>query len=123
MTGHFYHADWSPDSASIATSDNLTGKVTVWDSNWQPQFELDGIGAVWSPDGTRLVTRAADIMVWDGQTGQEIYNLGEAADFSLFYNPIAWSPDGTRLAAGDVDGTITIWDAADGARTKRLAGP
>lgn len=114
LSGAIIHVAWSPDATRIATSDTDTNLVTIWDTNWQSQFQVQGTGAVWSPDGSRLVTRAANIMLWDGQTGQEIYSLSEAWDFSLFYNPIAWSPDGTRLAAGSIDGSITIWNAADG---------
>jgi WD40 repeat protein len=121
LAGTITHAAWSPDAAYIATGD-VDKTVTVWDANWQPQFQVEGVGAVWSPDGTRLVTRSGKIIMWDALTGQEIYSLKAADTFDLYYEPIAWSPDGTRLAAGDADGIITVWNTEDGAKLVEWQG-
>src|SRR6266446_2481061 len=33
---------------------------------------------------------------------------------SASVNAAAWSPDGTRIASGSADGTVQVWDAANG---------
>lgn len=116
-----FRADWSPDGTRIATSAD-DGMSTVWGANWQPQFRLEGIGALWSPDGRQIVTYGARFFVWDTGTGELLYAEGSPESFFNLYQPMAWSPDGMRLAIGDASGTISILDAADGTKQVEWAG-
>jgi WD40 repeat protein len=36
---------------------------------------------------------------------------------------VAYSPDGSKLAAGNLDGSIFLWDAANGKLLKKIKGP
>jgi predicted NACHT family NTPase len=36
---------------------------------------------------------------------------------------VAYSPDGSKLAAGNLDGTIFLWDAANGKLLRKIKGP
>ena len=39
----------------------------------------------------------------------------------MFKN-VAWSPDGTRLVGGGEDGSVYLWESANGTRLQRLSG-
>jgi WD40 repeat protein len=100
--------------------------VIVWNldqSHMERTIHADDSGVVWadiSNDGTRLVTGASRVRLWDLATGQQI---GPA-----FNGPAAWtvdlSPDGrTVVAAGD---GVIMWDVATGTALGRSfpgAGP
>ena len=87
--------------------------------------------AVFSPDGTRIVTAGEDktARIWDTATGKQIlvlrgHNSGLKSAF--------FSPDGTRIitTAGDVDRDVTgdsdytarLWDADTGTELAVLRG-
>ncbi len=62
--------------------------------------------AVFSPDGSRLVTsdERGILRIWDTATGQELLSFSASSGDSR----LAFSPDGTILAIGDTDGTIKL---------------
>ena len=37
-------------------------------------------------------------------------------------NAVEWSPDGRRIASGSDDGTVQVWDAADGSHVYTYRG-
>lgn len=61
--------------------------------------------ADWSPDGTRLVTAAADATaILHSNAGQECLS-GHQAEICH----VSFSPDGSRIATASLDGTVRIW--------------
>jgi WD40 repeat protein len=71
------------------------------------------ISAVFSPDGSRIVTVSGDTTagIWDAATAKEIAvprGLGSRVQSAAF------SPDGSRIVTTSDDETARIWDAATG---------
>jgi WD40 repeat protein len=66
--------------------------------------------AVFSPDGTRIVTGAYDrtVRVWDAQTYQQI---GESMENEGDVGAVAISPDGKLVLAGNDAKQAQLWDA------------
>jgi len=66
------------------------------------------------------VDKPAELTVFDPATGRELLTIRglSAAVFSL-----AFSPDGHRLVAGLADGSIVLYDAADGQELLTLRTP
>ena len=64
--------------------------------------------ALWSPDGTRLLTVGYDgrTRLWDAASG--VTALLDEHDAALESG--AWSPDGTRIATVSLDGTVKVFD-------------
>ncbi len=88
----------------------------------------DGIGrAVFSPDGSRLVTAMGEapnatqvpLGVWDVASGTRLMEL--SGHIGAVFD-IRFSPDGQRLASCGRDATIRIWDATAFDQLARLHG-
>ncbi len=77
--------------------------------------------AVYSPDGTRIVTAAEDktARIWDARTGAPLAVLSGHGG-SVW--SAAYSPDGTRIVTASGDKTVRIWDARTGAQLAMLSG-
>jgi WD40 repeat protein len=65
--------------------------------------------AIFSPDGTRIVTVGSSIRVWDANSGEM---LGDFAEAAAGYQVAGFSPDGVSLIVGSYDGTAQVWDVA-----------
>jgi len=138
---------WSPDGRSVAYTSNLSGQLNVWrqstsqtpDGDPAMPLQLTGLTeqaarrAVWSPDGSRILT-AVD------RQGNENFQLYEvpAADGWLY--PITdvptarhvlgdepWSPDGKLLAYASNERTpkdmdVVVRDLEAGETRPLLAG-
>jgi WD40 repeat protein len=52
--------------------------------------------------------------VWDTVLGTEVTKL--KGNFGVFAWSVAVSADGSRIYAGDIDGSVRIWDGASGAK-------
>jgi len=77
--------------------------------------------AVFSPDGSRIVTASFDntARVWDGTTGTVLAKLSGHTD--RVYNA-AFSPEGSRIVTASADNTARVWDATTGAALATLSG-
>ena len=68
--------------------------------------------AVFSPDGTRVVTASLDktARIWDAARGKPLTSpmVHEEVGRAVF------SPDGMRVVTAGSDGTARVWDAATG---------
>ena len=83
------------------------------------KHNADVLRGAFSPDGSRVVTIAADCTarVWDPNTGKPITR---PLPHDRLVNWAVFSPDGSRLATVGNDRTARLWDAATG---QLLAGP
>jgi WD40 repeat protein/class 3 adenylate cyclase len=129
------YVEWSPDGSMIAAaSDDSTARV--WDTHtWEPLYTVQHepptfvSAAVWSPDGTRLLTAAGNdeqgakdntARIWDGATGEALLVFSGHTKSAW---PGDWSPDGQRVATFSNDGTVKIWDAETGVELLELSVP
>ena len=69
-----------------------------------------GVGAVFSPDGKRVVTSGLDYTakIWEVGSGRLLANLRGHSDTLFGAN---YSPDGKKIVTTCQDGTAKIWDA------------
>ncbi len=82
--------------------------------------EPDVNKAVFSPDGTRLLTASGrQALVWDMKTGQLLLTLLGHEDTA---NSAAYSADGTRIVTASEDKTARVWDAQTGQAIRTLQG-
>ncbi len=79
---------------------------------------------VYSPDGTRIVSRSADfgahdqpVRLSDATTAKTVATL---AGHDIFV--LAFSPDSRRIVTGCLDRTLKIWDAVTGQELHTLRG-
>jgi WD40 repeat protein/serine/threonine protein kinase len=130
---------FSPDFKRLASvsPDNM---VMVWDAQTgQETLSLKGHTndircMAFSPDGKRLVSGsatwnatkrvfvAAEVTVWDAQTGQVLRVL---KGHTSKVNSVVFSPDGKRLASaagGPQPGEVKVWDAQTGQELFNLQG-
>jgi eukaryotic-like serine/threonine-protein kinase len=77
--------------------------------------------AVYSPDGTRVLTASTDktARIWNAATGTP---LGVLSGHTSGLSYAAFSPDGTRIVTCAADDTARIWDAHAGAQLVVLRG-
>ena len=72
-------------------------------------------GAVYSPDGKRILSWSAldhTLKQWDAATGAAI---GEPLRHECLVNGARYSPNGKRILSWCSEGTLRLWDAATGA--------
>jgi WD40 repeat protein/tRNA A-37 threonylcarbamoyl transferase component Bud32 len=107
---------FGPDGQVASASADQT--VKFWNLETRQAFTIKGFqGTVrslaLSSDGRRLVTgdTSGTVQVRDASTGQEVWTK---TDVATFIHRVAYSPAGTYVAAGCVDGTAQLWNAATG---------
>lgn len=108
-------ATFSADGRWLAVAPAARDNLGIWDArSGRLKTRLHGHdhevnAAVFSPDGTRVLTASADhtARLWEARTGRELAVLkaheGPVLDAAI-------SPDGQRLATASGDGTARIWD-------------
>jgi WD40 repeat protein/class 3 adenylate cyclase len=119
----------SPDGRLIATGGTLKGTgqnvVVIWDARTGEQLrELQGhTGDIndlnFSPDGSRLVTVAADKngIIWNPRTGERLVTLSGHTDL---VQGVSFSNDGSLVATSGWDGTLRIWDVDTGRQLRSI---
>jgi WD40 repeat protein len=113
---------FSPDGRFLASAssqfETRNAELKLWDAIGGRElytFPWDGNtieDVTFSPDGRRLAAAggwSGGVQLYDVTTGEEIFSLA-----SGHYWVLAFSPDGHRLAAGEMNGTIKLWDATIG---------
>ncbi len=85
--------------------------------------------AVFSPDGTRVLTYGENVDVWDATTGASVFSLRKLDRRGRGVTSAAYTPDGTKVvtAAGFQFGdgtnfTASVWDVGTGAEVLTLRG-
>jgi WD40 repeat protein len=83
--------------------------------------ESNAWSAVFSPDGTRILSPLDDsgAWLWDAETGEQIATL-RGHDNRV--RSAAFSPDGTRIVTASEDNTAPLWDANTGRKITILRG-
>jgi len=66
--------------------------------------------AVFSPDGSKILTGAYDgkVILWDASTGNELRTI--SAHKTWIFS-VAFSPDGSKILTGSYDATAKLWGA------------
>jgi WD40 repeat protein len=117
-----YSASWSPDGSLIVTTDVFgdLGSAKIWSAAtgevlldlFPEGFAFDVDAALWSPDGTRIVTFSGDKLgrIWDANTGEELLAFAGVSGGS----GAMWSPGGDRFLVGGLGGAVKVFDAHTG---------
>src|SRR5262249_22693867 len=61
-----------------------------------------------SPDGRLLALAGGPLRLWDLASAKELF----PGHWPSRYSSVAFAPDNKTLAAGDQDGTVTLWDVS-----------
>ena len=114
---------FSPDGARLAAAAQDRA-VRVWDPRTgKLLFTLNGhadavSGVVFSRAGSRLLSVAQDLKLWDAVTGRELLTLrlpGKGPGAAV-------SPDGAIVAATFTDNSVRLFDGATGKELRELIG-
>jgi WD40 repeat protein len=132
-TGDVYNLAFSPDGKMLASS-SYDQTVRLWEVQTGKELHvLKGhsarvLGVAFTSDGSRVVSSSpssggtgehSEIRVWDAASGQEMYVMPEVVKGVV---SIALSPDGKRVAGACQNGTVRIWELANGLESMVLRG-
>ena len=128
---------YSPDSLTLAITDEKNDTVKLWDvTTGKLKFRLEHrsvFGIAYSPDGLTLVSagspnsltfvsagrRTSTVKLWDTTTGELKTSFTFELTHSIFF--VEYSPDGLTLALWDWTG-MSLCDAATGHLIATLEG-
>jgi WD40 repeat protein len=118
---------WSRDGTRFLTRSYTDGSVRVRAVQWsggelvateQLNLKHPAIGAAWSPNETRILSRSLDgtVKVWDAQTG-DVLSTSQHGDI---VDGATWSRDGARILTWTASRAIHVWDVEGGTELLRL---
>jgi WD40 repeat protein/DNA-binding SARP family transcriptional activator len=116
---------WSPSGDRFVTR-GFGGSKLYDSSTGELLIELDIprvfiYRAIWSPDGTRLLTSGIDdgtARIWDASRGEQLMQIANL----VISAGSDWSQKGDVIAIGGNDGLIHIWDISKGREIRKLPG-
>ncbi|MGH2556757.1 MAG: trypsin-like peptidase domain-containing protein, partial [Actinomycetota bacterium] len=109
---------YSPDGTSILTSSS-DGTARLWDASSGSEVgrftdPKAGDAAVFSPDGSRVVTSGPPPALWD-LSGRQIRTMKLVPGDEYRFPSAAFAPDGKVIAVGGVNyGRTILWDVSTG---------
>ncbi|NJN66632.1 MAG: PQQ-binding-like beta-propeller repeat protein [Chloroflexaceae bacterium] len=110
-----------PDSTGLAVS--VSGDLVFYNlPDGTERLRTEIFGSVedlaFSPDGATLaVATGFDIMLLNPSDGSEILTI---EDYEGTVRSLAYAPDGATLMSAHRDGTVVLWNVADGSEIRRL---
>jgi WD40 repeat protein len=127
--GVVFGVGWSPNGLTLASSE-WDNAIRIWDPVAATCLQVlrhpeDGgsffYGLAWSPDGQQLACGTY-------RRGVQLFEMKGAGagnwvsePFPTWIRHVAWHPQGTQFAGGGDDGTVYIWQSADGQLLQQLA--
>ncbi len=108
---------YSDKQGTICVCDWPDGKTLCRLAAGRPSDALRQAVVRFSPDGSHLAAAmqydaAHELSLWDLKRSRAVIRIAEGAHAMA----IDFTPDGTMLAAGQPDGTLTLYQTSDGAR-------
>jgi WD40 repeat protein len=114
----WHNSTLSPDSKRLVNlSEHEAGRLSdMSDGGLITRLSHDGAQqTAFSPDGSRFVTTGGGhSLIWDSETGHEVRRLEHEAKL------LGAGTRGTWVAAHSDDGTLSLWNEADGREVGQL---
>jgi WD40 repeat protein len=130
---------FSPVGKMLASAGGRDKPICLWDTSTGKEIRMlraptsSAYAVAFSPSGRILATGGGhgvllpspdadnSIRLWNPRSGQELRRLpGENNDFAFI--TVTFSPDGKTIAAGCINGSIRLWEAATGAERLTING-
>jgi len=111
----------------VLASGHDQGDIKLWDvasgrllqSLKEDAFSVYSL--IFTPNGRLLAARSGfAINLWDLAKGNMVRSLKGAGSVAISFSSMAMSPDGTEIVSGDGDGSIRVWDVAEGKQIQEI---
>jgi WD40 repeat protein len=123
--GKVYAVAFSPDGNVLASS-HTDGDIKLWDvasGQLLQSLKADSYAVyslAFTPDGALLAAQSVfTIYLWEVSTGKVARSL-KGLSTSISFSAMAMSPDGRQIVSGDNDGSVRVWDVAEGKQLQEL---